>query len=242
MDRVRRELWNDMTCQDVWVEDFPSEMGEDFSSEMEEDFSSSMSEEDLEWFFERKDLSRCRRAPIVQSVLSQRLDRCSQEVKNPFMKFLKFDGRACVGVITTRKIDVLFPGGAAIESDPPLTVVVVANARIQDVLGLICWQYTDEGRLPKLKEQVETYHLRIVGDNGEVDENLPPLDLSKPIYRLGFRKLALVEPMAAPTPVTTQADPGTILEPTSASPLSSSPRDSPSSKCFFCMPCCLNTN
>uniref|UniRef100_UPI00358DFAFD target of rapamycin complex 2 subunit MAPKAP1-like n=1 Tax=Myxine glutinosa TaxID=7769 RepID=UPI00358DFAFD len=159
------------------------------------------------------------------------------------MKFLKFDGRACVGtIIATRKIDVLFPGGAAIESDPPLTVVVVANARIQDVVGLICWQYTDEGRVPKLKEQVETYQLRRVRDDGEVDEDHPPLDLRKSIYCLGFHKLALVEPMAAPTPITTQAVPDTILEPTSAPPLISSPRDSASWKCCLCMPGCWNDN
>lgn len=33
----------------------------------------------------------------------------------------------------------------------PMTVVTIANARVHDLIGLICWQYTSEGREPKLK-------------------------------------------------------------------------------------------
>ncbi len=32
----------------------------------------------------------------------------------------------------------------------PMTVVTMANARVYDLIGLICWQYTCEGREPKL--------------------------------------------------------------------------------------------
>uniref|UniRef100_A0A8C4QUM8 Uncharacterized protein n=1 Tax=Eptatretus burgeri TaxID=7764 RepID=A0A8C4QUM8_EPTBU len=117
-----------------------------------------------------------------------------------------------VGVMATKKIEVLFPGGSDTETHLSMSVVVVANACVQDVVGLICWQYTNEGRVPKLKEQVDTYHLRIVEDDGEVDEDLPPLDSREPIRNLGFHTLAFVERMDRPTPVTTQVIPWTILE------------------------------
>ena len=33
----------------------------------------------------------------------------------------------------------------------PMNVVTLATARVQDLIGLICWQYTVEGRQPPLK-------------------------------------------------------------------------------------------
>ena len=33
----------------------------------------------------------------------------------------------------------------------PMNVVTLATAKVQDLIGLICWQYAMEGRLPPLK-------------------------------------------------------------------------------------------
>ncbi|RXM94803.1 Target of rapamycin complex 2 subunit MAPKAP1 [Acipenser ruthenus] len=75
----------------------------------------------------------------------------------------------------------------------PMTVVTMANARVQDLIGLICWQYTSEGREPKLNENVNAYCLHIAEDDGEVDTDFPPLDSNEPIHKFGFSTLALVE-------------------------------------------------
>ncbi|XP_015422563.1 PREDICTED: target of rapamycin complex 2 subunit MAPKAP1 isoform X3 [Myotis davidii] len=79
-----------------------------------------------------------------------------------------------------------------------MTVVTMASARVQDLIGLICWQYTSEGREPKLNENVSAYCLHIAEDDGEVDTDFPPLDSNEPIHKFGFSTLALVEKYSSP--------------------------------------------
>ncbi|KAM9309424.1 LOW QUALITY PROTEIN: target of rapamycin complex 2 subunit MAPKAP1-like [Pholidichthys leucotaenia] len=79
----------------------------------------------------------------------------------------------------------------------PMTVVTIANARVHDLIGLICWQYTSEGE-PKLNENVNAYCLHIAEDDGEVDTDFPPLDSNEPIHKFGFSTLALVEKYSSP--------------------------------------------
>lgn len=56
-----------------------------------------------------------------------------------------------VGTTATKKIDVYLSMQTTQEKLHPMTVVTIANARVHDLIGLICWQYTSEGREPKLK-------------------------------------------------------------------------------------------
>ena len=56
-----------------------------------------------------------------------------------------------IGTTATKKIDVYLSMQMAQEKVHPMTVVTIANARVHDLIGLICWQYTSEGREPKLK-------------------------------------------------------------------------------------------
>jgi hypothetical protein len=56
-----------------------------------------------------------------------------------------------VGTTATKKIDVYLPLHSSQDRLLPMTVVTMASARVQDLIGLICWQYTSEGREPKLK-------------------------------------------------------------------------------------------
>uniref|UniRef100_A0A8C6STA5 Target of rapamycin complex 2 subunit MAPKAP1 n=1 Tax=Neogobius melanostomus TaxID=47308 RepID=A0A8C6STA5_9GOBI len=79
-----------------------------------------------------------------------------------------------------------------------MTVVTIANARVHDLIGLICWQYTSEGREPKLNDNVNAYCLHIAEDDGEVDTDFPPLDSNEPIHKFGFSTLALVEKYSSP--------------------------------------------
>ncbi|MGH0149444.1 UNVERIFIED_CONTAM: hypothetical protein FKN15_047708 [Acipenser sinensis] len=59
-------------------------------------------------------------------------------------------GQGHVGTTSTKKIDVYLSMQSGQEKLHPMTVVTMANARVQDLIGLICWQYTSEGREPKL--------------------------------------------------------------------------------------------
>lgn len=129
-----------------------------------------------------------------------------------------------IGTTSTKKIDVYLSMQIGQEKVHPMTVVTIANARVHDLIGLICWQYTSEGREPKLKwaqtpfrirfalivgltifppslvysENVNAYCLHIAEDDGEVDTDFPPLDSNEPIHKFGFSTLALVEKYSSP--------------------------------------------
>ncbi|KAH3777865.1 hypothetical protein DPMN_179313 [Dreissena polymorpha] len=75
----------------------------------------------------------------------------------------------------------------------PMSVVVVSSAKIQDLVGLSCWQYTNEMREPVLQENIDMYCLHIAEDDGEVDVDFPSLDSREPVSKFGFTKVALVE-------------------------------------------------
>eukprot|EP00074_Homo_sapiens_P067083 XP_011517309.1 target of rapamycin complex 2 subunit MAPKAP1 isoform X4 [Homo sapiens] len=103
-----------------------------------------------------------------------------------------------VGTTATKKIDVYLPLHSSQDRLLPMTVVTMASARVQDLIGLICWQYTSEGREPKLNDNVSAYCLHIAEDDGEVDTDFPPLDSNEPIHKFGFSTLALVEKYSSP--------------------------------------------
>lgn len=79
------------------------------------------------------------------------------------------------------------------KSNDPLEVVIVSTARVQDLIGLICWQYTNEGREPKLQPDINRYCLRIAEDNGEVDPDFTSLNPKEPLSKFNFPSLALTE-------------------------------------------------
>ncbi|KAH0615495.1 hypothetical protein JD844_004808 [Phrynosoma platyrhinos] len=103
-----------------------------------------------------------------------------------------------IGTTATKIIDVYLPLHANQDKLQPMTVVTIANAKVHDLIGLICWQYTSEGREPKLNDNVSAYCLHIAEDDGEVDTDFPPLDCNEPIHKFGFSTLALVEKYSSP--------------------------------------------
>lgn len=78
-------------------------------------------------------------------------------------------------------------------NNDPLEVVIVSTAKVQDLIGLICWQYTNEGREPKLHPDISRYCLRIAEDNGEVDPDFGSLNTKEPLSKFNFPSLALTE-------------------------------------------------
>uniref|UniRef100_A0A8C4SBZ0 Target of rapamycin complex 2 subunit MAPKAP1 n=1 Tax=Erpetoichthys calabaricus TaxID=27687 RepID=A0A8C4SBZ0_ERPCA len=182
LERLRKERQNQIKCKNVpWKERTASQSVEDFSS-----------------LFEKKDFKDKPVSTGKQSTLSLRLEQCPQQLNNPFNEYSKFDGKGHVGTTATKKIDVYLSMQSCREKLQPMTVVTMANARVHDLIGLICWQYTSEGREPKLNENVSAYCLHIAEDDGEVDTDFPPLDSNEPIHKFGFSTLALVEKYSSP--------------------------------------------
>uniref|UniRef100_A0A3Q1AJP6 Target of rapamycin complex 2 subunit MAPKAP1 n=1 Tax=Amphiprion ocellaris TaxID=80972 RepID=A0A3Q1AJP6_AMPOC len=182
LERLRKERQNQFKCKNIqWKER-----------------TSSQSVEDLGSLFEKRDFKDRPRTAGTKSTLSLRLEQCPQQLNNPFNEYSKFDGKGHIGTTATKKIDVYLSMQMAQEKVHPMTVVTIANARVHDLIGLICWQYTSEGREPKLNENVNAYCLHIAEDDGEVDTDFPPLDSNEPIHKFGFSTLALVEKYSSP--------------------------------------------
>uniref|UniRef100_A0A665VW34 Target of rapamycin complex 2 subunit MAPKAP1 n=1 Tax=Echeneis naucrates TaxID=173247 RepID=A0A665VW34_ECHNA len=182
LERLRKERQNQIKCKNIqWKER-----------------TSSQSAEDLGSLFEKRDFKDRPRTTGTKSTLSLRLEQCPQQLNNPFNEYSKFDGKGHIGTTATKKIDVYLSMQLAQEKLHPMTVVTIANARVHDLIGLICWQYTSEGREPKLNENVNAYCLHIAEDDGEVDTDFPPLDSNEPIHKFGFSTLALVEKYSSP--------------------------------------------
>lgn len=144
--------------------------------------------------FEKKALTVSTEVKKVKpkvSTLSLLLENASIQGTNPFLDYAKFDGKASVGA--TKKMDIFLTMALPADRGYPISVVVIATSKIQELIGLVCWQYTNEGREPVLHENIERYCLHIAEDDGEVDMDFPSLDPKEPVSKFGFSKLALVE-------------------------------------------------
>lgn len=85
------------------------------------------------------------------------------------------------------------------KNNGPLEVVIFSTAKVQDLIGLICWQYTNEGREPKLHHDINRYCLRIAEDNGEVDPDFTSLNPKEALKKFDFPSLAITEKTEEPT-------------------------------------------
>lgn len=189
LERLRKERQNQIKCKNIqWKDRTLTRSAEDFSS-----------------LFEKKDFKANRLCTGKPSILTLRLEQCPLQLNNPFNEYSKFDGKGHIGTTATKKIEIYLSMQTGQDKILPMTVVTMANARVHDLIGLICWQYTSEGREPKLNENVDAYCLHIAEDDGEVDTDFPPLDSNEPIHKFGFNSMALVEKYASPGLATKQS-------------------------------------
>lgn len=126
-----------------------------------------------------------------KSALTSQIDMHPSLPNNPFSDYSRFDGRMNEGS-PVKRMSIFLTMLPPEEVTTPIEVVVVASARVQDLIGLICWQYTNEGKEPRLKELCR-YSLRIAEENGDVDPDFPSLNPKDPVAKFGFPFLALVE-------------------------------------------------
>lgn len=125
------------------------------------------------------------------SALARQLDQFPVAPNNPFNEYTRFDGK--VSEQGHRCINVFLSIQPAEERRYPLVVAALPGARVQDLIGLVCWHYTNEGRSPKLRPSVSHYCLRIAEESGEIDEDFPPLDPREPVSKFEFPFLALAQ-------------------------------------------------
>ncbi|KAI8779304.1 target of rapamycin complex 2 subunit MAPKAP1 [Biomphalaria glabrata] len=134
------------------------------------------------------------------SILSQQLVEHDSHGSNPFFKYAKFDGRTAGG-LPTKKLDIFLTFVPPDQQAYPMTILATANAKAQEVVGLTCWQYTEEGRKPDLQtvaghidpnDFVNKFSLHMAEDDGEIDTDFPPIVPTDPVSKYGFTKFALV--------------------------------------------------
>lgn len=128
-----------------------------------------------------------------KSALSAQIEKYPSMPNNPFNEYAKFDGRIYESSKTRRYTIFLTMLSNDEKKSKPIEVVSLFIARVQDLIGLICWLYTNEGLEPRLKPCVNNYCLKIAEENGEVDPDFPSLNPKEPLEKFGFLVLALVE-------------------------------------------------
>jgi hypothetical protein len=78
----------------------------------------------------------------------------------------------------------------------PVDVIVRQDATVAETIGFSLYRYWEEGRKPPLKKEecdANVWTLRIMEDDGVVDDDFPALERIRPISRFQFDMFALVE-------------------------------------------------
>ena len=149
------------------------------------------------------------------SQLSQLLNRFPECPENPFADFSRHgtDPGSTSNDHTKRELKVTLAGLISDEirlnsSKSPshektrqlnintpsmdLWIRQIPGLTVRQVVGYICWVYTNEGRRPMLKGDVDAYTLKLADHDGEVEWDMPALDHHEQFARYGFQVLSLV--------------------------------------------------
>jgi len=128
------------------------------------------------------------------SLLSKQLEDLPSSLHaNHWMEYGKFDagGRTAVGGV--RQVMIYCTMAVGDRAGEPLVLSCAREARVADMVGLVCLRYTAQNMGPPLAPGVENYSLYMCEDNGDVDADFPPLEPGELFTKYGFNTLALVE-------------------------------------------------
>ncbi|XP_016947825.1 stress-activated map kinase-interacting protein 1 [Drosophila biarmipes] len=170
---------------------------------------------DSEDFFKRKEVPPSRTEPVkkptksnedelsdegVQSQLTEQLAKSPKQTQNRFIEFARFDGTSQVGM-QTKRINVYLNMLPEPDRNYPLKICVLATAKIQEVIGYVCYKTSLQYPEVPLKS-LQHYALYMTEDNDDM-EDFPPLDNREPCSKFGFSHLTLAErrPLAPVTRV-----------------------------------------
>ncbi|ORZ00058.1 stress-activated map kinase interacting protein 1-domain-containing protein [Lobosporangium transversale] len=120
--------------------------------------------------------------PPPKSLLTQLITQQKFKDDNPFAEeFLRVAG---MGEANPVQLKIYLPNSE--KPRDPMQVVVKREATVEDVIGYILYQYYHEGRKPLLSDELSTvvqWNLRIVEDDGEIDDDLPAVERTLKIGR-----------------------------------------------------------
>jgi len=158
--------------------------------------SSEMTEDDREDLFQKKNLDIVdgKASENFPSLLSQLLQDSSHQPNNVFVEYAKFNGEGLEDTCPTKSLQI-FLSFLPNEDDrlEAVPITVLETACVQDIIGLVLYKYTLEGRRPRVQNDVKAYALYIAEDDGEVEMDFPALDEKDLISKFGFVYLAVVE-------------------------------------------------
>lgn len=184
LDRLKKDKDNQSKTRTiVWRCNSPTSSSEDRLSH-----DSPTQENETEYVKKPK-------SPPKESALTRLLEKFPSLPKNPFSEYAQFDGGMSeAGPVKKIRVFIALNN----QQQTNYEVVIVSNAKVQDLIGLTCWQYTNEGREPKLHNDINKYCLRIAEDNGEVDPDFSSLNPKEPLLKFNFPSLALTEKTEEP--------------------------------------------
>ncbi|KAF9348444.1 hypothetical protein BGX26_000157 [Mortierella sp. AD094] len=126
------------------------------------------------------------RAP-PKSLLTALINQQDTKEDNPFAEeFLRVAG---MGETNPANLKIYLPSSD--KPKDPMQVVVKREASIEDVIGYILYQYCHEGRTPLLSDELSSvvrWNLRIVEDDGEIDDDLPAVERTLKIGRFSMNQ------------------------------------------------------
>lgn len=145
-------------------------------------------------------------------MLTQQIEQTPVAPMNPFNEFTRFDGRFVDSTVSTKRLRIFFnilknntefePYDFREKFPQSLSglncgsnwieVIVRSDARVCDLIGLICWHYTHLQIGPSLKPNLKAYALKMCEENGEVEDEFPNLEFNDEIKRYDFPCLAMI--------------------------------------------------
>ncbi|WRT64685.1 uncharacterized protein IL334_001619 [Kwoniella shivajii] len=115
---------------------------------------------------------------------------------NPFASL--YATVAAPPAVPSLSLEMYFPHSS--KPTDPIVAKVRKDATVEEVTGFGLYKYWEDGRLPLLSEEENEvrwsavgWGLRIVEDDGEVDEDFPPLDRESQISKFSYGQFAIVE-------------------------------------------------
>lgn len=128
----------------------------------------------------------------ITSLLAIQLEEQKEEDRNPWQEFARWEG-AHFPESQVRKVEV-FPVLGDDQLTVPLNMSCSKDAKVRDIVGLVCWRYTLEGRQPHLESNLgpDAFDLFMCEEDGTVDRDFPCLDWRETFSKYGFQQLALV--------------------------------------------------
>lgn len=72
-----------------------------------------------------------------------------------------------------------------------IEVVIRSAATVHEAIGFILYQVAEEGKEEIKCDDVNCYSLRIVEDDGSIDEDFPAIDRKRRLEKFSFKQYAL---------------------------------------------------